>query len=641
MTTWCLAKSVVAFLTIWIAFLDMAFSGLNDPIILSGLLPKIKHETKKGNTLEKKISGRLLLQVQLRNSYLEQPTPERLSAMQKMGMKIFPAEVDKQLVYMHVKRKLSTSRLSSLKKLGVMVYEDSWIPPVENHPIGYVMARMPVSRLYDLAVKTYVVKLETAEQVFLPKNDKAAKSINADDVWNDAGYDGSGVRIAVLDSGLDTTHEDIPFPMASKDYSKYPDLDDTIENLVTEHGTHATGSAVGRGTLSKGAYKGMAYGADLIFLKIGDDTTGGASEDAITAAIKDAVDTYRANIITMSYGGFDTYNDGSEETCQAADYAFSKGALVFMAAGNEADAKTHYSGEVAARKKTKFIQVKVDKGLAILYFYLDWFDGNGVRNDLDFILYDANKRKIPSNTITKYREGESPRGTEAMLVFYNFYVSGPATFYVKVKNKSDRDQFFHIYSFDYSTTFKKADPDYTVLTPATADNAIAVASYVTRPEWTNYKGDTYGYIQDTTPGEISSFSSRGPRIDGMKKPDIATPGQGIISVRDKIISWPGKHDALVIDNDGMNTGKGPADYFLLQGTSAATPLAAGASALLIQANPLLKGSPDRIREALFQTSSNEGEHSPLDGYGKMNVVSALNYLAGISSHSLVPLTPHK
>ncbi|MBE7444419.1 MAG: S8 family serine peptidase [Planctomycetia bacterium] len=637
MGRWRLIQRAVIFVAISFLFFNVAFSAINDSPISPELLLQEKSETAWGNRIEKKISGQLRLHMQLRTSYVSHPTSERVQAMQKMGLKTIATEMDRQLIYIHVKRKLSAYRVKSLKKTGVVVYEDSWIPPLKNHPTGYVMASVPVSRLYDLAAKTYIIKLETAERVLLPKNDEASKSTHADDVWNDYGYDGSGVRIAVLDSGLDTTHKDIPIPVVSKDYSDYPNLDNTIENLVTEHGTHVSGSAVGRGIQSNGKYRGMAFGADLIFLKVGDDSTGGASEDVITMAIKDAVDIYSADIITMSYGGFAVYNDGSEEICQAADYAFSKGALVFMAGGNEADAKTHYSGTVAAHKKTKFIQVNVQGTGAMLYFYLDWFDGKGISNDLRLSLYNANKRKISSKKITKYREGESTKGTEAELVFYNSYVSGPATYYLKVKNNSVSDQFFHIYSFDYTTTFTKADPNYTVLTPATADNVLAVASYVTRPIWTNYKGYTFGYIKDITIGEVSSFSSRGPRIDGIKKPDIAAPGQGIISARDKIITWPGGYDALVIDNDGINNGNGPADYFLLQGTSMAAPVAAGASALLMQASPSLKGKPGIVREALLQSASNAGEQSNTDGYGKMDVLAALNFL--ISTKPLPMFTP--
>src|SRR3990167_3512892 len=85
----------------------------------------------------------------------------------------------------------------------------------------------------------------------------------------------------------------------------------------------------------------------------------------------------------------------------------------------------------------------------------------------------------------------------------------------------------------------------------------------------------------------------------------ATPGDRIISARDKIITLPGSDDDYVIDNDGVNDGLGPADYLLLRGTSMACPIAAGASALLMQANPSLKENPSYIRNALFQTARSE------------------------------------
>ncbi len=632
-----MAQKFGFFLCIMIVFSSIAFSKENDSLILPKYFTESEKEAKKGGRVEKKISGLLRLQIQLRKSYREQPTSERIKAMQRMGIKT--AEIDKQLVYIHVKRKLNSTNIASLKKIGITVYEDSWIHPLKNHPTGYVTASMPIDRLYDVARKPFIIRLETAEKVLLPKNDEAAKSIHADNVWESYGYDGAGLRIAVLDSGLDTTHKDIPTPVASKDYSNYPSLDDTIENQITEHGTHVAGSALGRGTQSNGKYKGMAYGADLIFLKIGDDSTGGASTAAISAAIRDAVDVYEADIVTMSYGGFNTYNDGSEEECQAVDYAFSKGALVFISAGNEADSSLHYSGTVTANSTTDYIKVNVGStSQTLLYFYLDWFDGPGVSNDLDISLYDANKNEMSLN-VFRFQQTESPRGTEAELIYLNAYITGPATYYMKVKNNVNSGQFFHIYSFYSDVTFENADPGYTVGSPATADNAIAVASYVTRPSWTDYTGRPWAYSINKTVGNISSFSSRGPRIDGTKKPDIAAPGQGIISARDKIVTLPGTEDDYVIDNDGINDGNGPADYLLSQGTSMACPIAAGAAALLMQSNSSLKGNPESVRNALFQTAGNNGEQNNTDGYGHLNVLNALNYIANTTPSSTpTPLT---
>ncbi len=634
--TWCIAQTGICIFFLFLAVGNTAFPQDYEHIILPKYFSKLAGEIKKENKneIEKKISGLLKLQVQLRNSYKEQPTPERLDSMKKMGMRTVKEEIDQQLVYIHTKKKLSLSKISSLKKMGIVVYEDSWVPPLENHPTGYVIASMPVDRLYDLAEKNFVIQLETAEKALSPKNDEAAKSIQADDVWNDYGYDGSGVRIAVLDSGLDTTHNDIPAPVASKDYSDHPNLDDTIENEISEHGTHVTGSVLGRGTQSSGKYKGIAYGADLIFLKIGNDSTGGASSAAMTSAIKAAVDSYDADIINISYGGFDAYLDGTNEEDQAVDYAFSKGALVFIAAGNEADDETHYSGTVSANSTTDYIKVNVGEE-SIISFYLNWYDGKGTRNDLDISLYDNNKNQISSN-FTKIEYNESSRGTECELIYYNNSVYESATYYLRVMNNASSNQAFHIYSLDDNVTFENADSSYTIGSPATADDAIAVGSYISRKTWTDYKGDSWKYIDNPTVGNISSFSSHGPRIDGVKKPDITAPGQGIISARDKIVTWPGDNDARVIDNDGTNNGEGPADYFVSKGTSMACPIAAGAAALLMQANPSLKGDPDSIRNALFQSASNGGTQDNTYGYGKIDVSAALSFITTSTTPTPTP-----
>ncbi len=610
---------------VWLVFLPLLFiyadadaSSERKPLIL----PEYFKETaiKKTDKVEKKISGLLKFQVQLRKSYIKESTPERLSAMKKMGMKT--EVIGKHLVYVHAEKKPGDSEIKSLKKMGVSVYEDSWMPPLKNHPTGFFIVRMPVNRLYELAKKSFVVRLETAEKKLELKNDEAAKSINADNVWN-LGYDGSGVRIAIIDSGLDTTHSDIPTPVASKDYSGYPDLDDSIEDTSgSGHGTHVTGSALGRGALSGGKYKGMAYGADLIFLK-GEKDSGGFSNAALVGATKAAVDTYGADIINLSVGGFGAYNDGSSEDCQAVDYAFSKGALVFVSAGNEADDASHYSGTANAGSYSNYIKINISEtSAASLSFYLSWFDGVGVSNDLELFLYDEDFNVVSG--FIKTEEDESTRGTEAEYCYLNYDVTGPATFYLDVKNYSRSDQDFHVYSRDSHVTFEGADSGYTVGEPAVADNAIAVASYISRTEWVDYKDNSWSISKII--GDISSFSSRGPRIDGTTKPDIAAPGQEIISARDKSITWPGDNDDYVIDNDGNNDGNGPADYYVMEGTSMASPVAAGAAALLLQAKPSLKGSPDTARNALFQTGSNDGEQTTVSGYGRLDVEAALNYV---------------
>ena len=179
-------------------------------------------------------------------------------------------------------------------------------------------------------------------------------------------------------------------------------------------------------------------------------------------------------------------------------------------------------------------------------------------------------------------------------------------------------------------TFKNADTNYTVGSPAIADSAIAVAAYVTRGTWTDYVGNNRQYSDPNWRiiGTITPYSSHGPRIDGRMKPDIAAPGQGIISVRDTdIVTFSGGsygyYDPYVIDNDGTNDGNGPADYMLAQGTSMACPVAAGAAALLMQSNPLLIGDPNQVKSALFNAASNGCAQTNTDGYGNLDINGAI------------------
>ena len=157
-----------------------------------------------------------------------------------------------------------------------------------------------------------------------------------------------------------------------------------MENTVTGHGTHVVGSVLGRGVLSGsntgnggGAYKGVAPDASLLFLKIGNDGTGSASNIAMEAAMDSAVTLYDADIISMSYGGWWTYHDGSESTEQKVDWCYSQGVPVFLSAGNSADDDRHYSGTVGANDSTGFIQVNVTGAVndTRLRFNMIWYDG--------------------------------------------------------------------------------------------------------------------------------------------------------------------------------------------------------------------------------------------------------------------------
>ncbi|HEX6593693.1 MAG TPA: S8 family peptidase, partial [Bacillota bacterium] len=84
--------------------------------------------------------------------------------------------------------------------------------------------------------------------------------------------------------------------------------------------------------------------------------------------------------------------------------------------------------------------------------------------------------------------------------------------------------------------------------------------------------------------DVASFSSRGPTIYGIEKPDILAPGVHIISLR----SPQSFLDKL------QKTNRVDTDYFVLSGTSMATPICAGIVALIRQHRP--DATPDEVKE---------------------------------------------
>jgi len=121
------------------------------------------------NTVTKtKASSALLVQVALRQQQQATPTAERLQQMQTLGMRT--DYLGTQRIFIYMAQQLTPAQITELTGLGITIYPDSWIPPLANHPNGFVLADMPVDKLDALAAKDYVIKLDTAEQQLQPQN---------------------------------------------------------------------------------------------------------------------------------------------------------------------------------------------------------------------------------------------------------------------------------------------------------------------------------------------------------------------------------------------------------------------------------------------------------------------------------------
>jgi subtilisin len=155
------------------------------------------------------------------------------------------------------------------------------------------------------------------------------------------GTGGTGVTVAVLDTGVDTDH---------------PDLQANIIDCVTQvthfnpdtkscedghgHDTHVSGTVLANGDPEGLGIYGVAPEANLITVKV-CDKRGWCYGDDIAAGIYYAADN-GANIISISFGG----DTADSQILAAIDYVVNKGVLPVAAAGNDGpkDGSIDYPG---------------------------------------------------------------------------------------------------------------------------------------------------------------------------------------------------------------------------------------------------------------------------------------------------------
>ncbi|WP_234359013.1 S8 family serine peptidase [Plantactinospora sp. BC1] len=158
--------------------------------------------------------------------------------------------------------------------------------------------------------------------------ESSVPQVGAPTAWA-AGYDGTGAKIAVLDSGIDATHPDLAGKVvAARNFTSEADARDLLG-----HGTHVASIAAGTGAASDGTRRGVAPGAALLNGKV---CTAAASnncpESAIIAGMQWAAQQ-GADVVNLSLGGLDTVGvDPMEQAVNTLTAQY--GTLFVVSAGN-------------------------------------------------------------------------------------------------------------------------------------------------------------------------------------------------------------------------------------------------------------------------------------------------------------------
>ncbi|MEE1807250.1 S8 family peptidase [Streptomyces sp. BE133] len=157
--------------------------------------------------------------------------------------------------------------------------------------------------------------------------EQSVPQIGAPAAW-ERGYDGSNVKVAVLDSGIDATHPDLAGQIAEAiDFTNSPS--GPVDGHG--HGTHVASTIAGTGKASDGLRRGVAPGAKLAIGKVcGDD--GSCAGSAVIAGMEWAAKS-GIDVVNMSLGG--APSDGTDPLSAAVNsLSRTYGTLFVIAAGN-------------------------------------------------------------------------------------------------------------------------------------------------------------------------------------------------------------------------------------------------------------------------------------------------------------------
>ena len=549
----------------------------------------------------------------------------------------------------------------------------------------FATVTLPVDNLPRLLKLPSVVYVEN----FLParpKLDISVPVIQANRVHNGQSplkraYKGKDVIVGIVDSGIDVTHPGFKNADGSTrilfvwdqtqsgskptffNYGTQFSWADIDAGRCTEidgpghygHGTHVTGIAAGNGAPT-GLYTGVAPKADIIFVKT--DFNFNHIVDGVEYVFRQAGLLGKPAVVNLSLSTQQGPHDGTTSAEQLLDSKVRAGRIVVVAASNEGDKPIHVSYSLNNDEKaTGFVAYANDPHDV----YVDvWYrDGS-----LDFALSGLDKNLnllasspwvTPGNRLanktfasggTNYgiytidaTETNNPFNGLRHVVFeitnnngaYDF-TSQAITWVMKVRGTGllhawvygDNGEFDSFSGTLDGLNFVGGDSKYSIGMPGTAPRLITVGSFNTKNSWTNKDNQRYHLTGDVQIGAISDFSSIGPTLDGRIKPDLTAPGQVIASAMSSEANLLTTEAARVLPGE---------KYFVLQGTSMASPHVTGTVALMLEKDPGL--TPEMVKTDLTQTATSDSYTGTVPnntwGHGKVNAFAAQSLLeTGVS-----------
>lgn len=500
------------------------------------------------------------------------------------------------------------------------------------------------------------------------------------------GYTGAGVIFGLVDDGIDITHADFKNAQNTSrilyiwdhyyngnppagfgygvEYTKTQIDAGQAYQFVNSggHGSHVAGIAVGDGSsLAGNTYRGVAADADIIAVRNGycdmfcygggmppygnADTRG--SIDGLNYLLQKKTQLGKPMIVNQSQGVTMGPHDGTTLFETAYDEMIQNdGLIICVASGNDEQHDWHGRATVSPGGSANIVvnHDTSEGGVAVIQWECWYRQGDQftwrLTNPGGSYL-DINASYPPSQY-----PGYAFPGQQDTLWYWTTTSSaingqGYASFWVQNRrvgvqggnwtvraaaaNNLPAGGVVDLYCERNQSTVTVTQGLYTdgiVGMPGTCTGVITVASYNTKNSWNSLAGQqsASGY----TVGDISRFSSWGPRRDGAEKPDISAPGAWIMS------AFAAGSDP---NNDYLHLRDPQDKHICFTGTSMASPHVAGAVALMLQKDPTL--TPTEVKQILKDTARTDAYTGSVwnkkFGYGKLDVKAAVDEVGGSSA----------
>jgi minor extracellular serine protease Vpr len=455
-----------------------------------------------------------------------------------------------------------------------------------------------------------------------PELSTAIAQTGADVAQNELGLTGAGVKVAVMDTGIDYDNlglggdgtarsNSTAFPnsrviagrdlvgdaynadSASPAYNPTP-TPDALPDDCQGHGTHVAGIVGANGGGIKGVAPGVTFGSYRVF---GCD--GSTTEDIMLAAMEAAL-ADDMDILNMSIG--DAFLSWPQSvTAEGSDRLVRSGMVVVASIGNSGADGVYSAGAPGVGNRVIGV-ASMDNSHVDLRTFTISPDNTAIGYSTVTaapappLSGSAEMTKTGTPTTTNDAcdaAGGVPPTVAGKIVLIR---RGICTFHEKVRNAQNAGAIGAILYNNVPGRFAAtvAGPVPITIPVASISDAEGVlinnrleAGPVTLT-WT----DQLGRFPNATAGLASSFTSYGPTADLQVKPDVAAPG-GLI------------RSTYVLE-------KAPSGNAVLSGTSMASPHVAGAAALVLQAHP--STSPGAMR-TLLQNNGDPARWSGNPGLG--------------------------